>query len=175
MLERSIKILIEIFPSFSWVGATVIAGKFELKSVIPLLVRSKSRVCFSGLYSIMDFSPFLFAKVRETCFDLVASMSKRISHAPLLAEGSVNVFDVLFMEVRCIFLVVLSRIESSSGEGVQAANISPVSSWKRDISRGRVFALRYWKVGTSAAYCQLDIQPITVRLPSGVSLQLTVA
>ena len=52
---------------------------------------------------------------------------------------------------------------------------SGITDFSQDFASvtGRVLALRNCIVGTSAAYCQLLIQPIATRRPSGTSLQLT--
>ncbi len=67
------------------------------------------------------------------------------------------------------------RIASSSGDGTEATYNWPSAPVNNSRSRGSVLALRNCFVGTSAAYCQLDIQPITVRRLSGALLHETVA
>ena len=49
------------------------------------------------------------------------------------------------------------------------------STVRRPTSRGTLIALRQGEVGTWLAYCQLFIQPIISRLPSGASFQDTAA
>ena len=175
MLEWSMKICSDSLPDFSNVGAIVMAGKLVLKSMMPLLVRSNRSVCFWGLYSMTTFSPSLLEITRFTCWDFVASMSRFISRIPRVSVGKEN--DLTAFEILAWLTFFVSRPlnEISSGDGLQMAKMSPLSSLKREMSRGNVFALLYWRVGTSAAYCQLDIQPISTRLPSGALFQLTVA
>ncbi len=142
MLDRSIKMRMDIMPSFSKVGAMVVAVKFSLKSTMPLFVRSKEKVCFWGLYFIGTSSPELFARVIVISSAFRLSMSKTISQMPLLALGSgkercfLPMFDLLILED------MAPRRFRVSGDGWQEAYICPSAARKRLISRGRVLALR---------------------------------